>query len=417
MMSGPAHTESRMFDAIESLPPDPILGVNAAFRRDESPHKIDLGIGVYRDQAGNTPVPAAVHEAERAMIAAQTTKTYIGPLGNPEFNERITELALGPLARTLRPRTAAIQTVGGCGALRVGAELLHGSAPETVIHVSTPTWANHEPLVGSSGLALERYPYYDPATRGVDFDRMHSHLARLPAGAVVLLHACCHNPTGADLSADQWRNIAELVEKRGLLPFVDLAYQGLGTDLEVDVAGPRLIAERVPEMLLAISCSKNFGLYRERVGALVMLARDARGAGALATHQARTARRMYSMPPDHGAAVVARVLGDAAAAGKLGGGAWRDDGAAQQPARAAGQEPRRLPAGPRFFLARAPSRHVLAAAPARSRTHGASRASPHLCAHGRPGQRRGDQRRQCRAGSGRDWHAHCLSPRLGRRAD
>jgi aspartate aminotransferase len=310
MMDGPAHTESRMFDAIESLPPDPILGVNAAFRRDESPHKIDLGIGVYRDQAGITPVPAAVHEAERAMIAAQTTKTYIGPLGNPEFNERITELALGPLARTLRPRIAAIQTVGGCGALRVGAELLHVSAPETVIHVSTPTWANHEPLVGSSGLALERYPYYDPATRGVDFDRMHSHLARLPAGAVVLLHACCHNPTGADLSPDQWRNIAELVEKRGLLPFVDLAYQGLGTDLEVDVAGPRLIAERVPEMLLAISCSKNFGLYRERVGALVMLARDARGAGALATHQARTARRMYSMPPDHGAAIVARVLGD-----------------------------------------------------------------------------------------------------------
>jgi aspartate/tyrosine/aromatic aminotransferase len=299
-----------MFDKIESLPPDPILGVNAAFRRDESPDKIDLGIGVYRDQAGNTPVPAAVHEAEQAMIAAQTTKTYVGPLGNPEFNERITELALGPLSRTLKPRIAAIQTVGGCGALRVGAELLRVAAPETVIHVSTPTWANHEPLVGSSGLALERYPYYDPTTRGVEFDRMHAHLSRLPAGAVVLLHACCHNPTGADLTTDQWRSVAELVEKRGLVPFVDLAYQGLGTDLEIDVAGARMIAERVPEMLLAISCSKNFGLYRERVGALVVIARDSARASALATHQARTARRMYSMPPDHGAAIVARVLGE-----------------------------------------------------------------------------------------------------------
>ena len=301
-----------MFDAIESLPPDPILGVNAAFRRDESPHKIDLGIGVYRDQAGITPVPAAVHEAERAMIAAQTTKTYIGPLGNPEFNERITELALGPLARTLRPRIAAIQTVGGCGALRVGAELLHVSAPETVIHVSTPTWANHEPLVGSSGLALERYPYYDPATRGVDFDRMHSHLARLPAGAVVLLHACCHNPTGADLSPDQWRNIAELVEKRGLLPFVDLAYQGLGTDLEVDVAGPRLIAERVPEMLLAISCSKNFGLYRDRTGALLVCSHDADKLVDVRSQLAWLARNLWSTPPDHGAAVVAQILADPA---------------------------------------------------------------------------------------------------------
>ena len=299
-----------MFDTIESLPPDPILGVNAAFRRDESPQKIDLGIGVYRDQAGNTPVPAAVHEAEQAMIDSQTSKTYVGPLGNAEFNERITELALGPLARTLRPRIAAIQTVGGCGALRVGAELLRVAAPDAVIHVSTPTWANHEPLVGSSGLALRRYPYYDPATRSVDFERMHAQLSGLPAGAVVLLHACCHNPTGADLSADQWRSVAELVEKRGLVPFIDLAYQGLGTDLESDVAGARLVAERVPEMLLAISCSKNFGLYRERVGALVVIARDAARAGAVATHQARTARRMYSMPPDHGAAIVARVLSD-----------------------------------------------------------------------------------------------------------
>ena len=300
-----------MFDSLQSLPPDPILGVNAAFRRDESPHKIDLGIGVYRDQAGNTPVPGAVREAEQAILAAQTSKTYVGPAGNAEFNERITELALGPLTRTLRPRIATIQTVGGCGALRVGAELLRVAAPDTVIHVSTPTWANHEPLVGSSGLALKRYAYYDPATRGIDFDRMCSHLAEMPAGAVVLLHACCHNPTGADLTADQWHTVADLVVARGLVPFVDLAYQGLGSDLESDVGGLRLLAARVPELLLAISCSKNFGLYRERVGALVVIGGNADAAAVLATHQARIARRMYSMPPDHGAAVVARVLSDA----------------------------------------------------------------------------------------------------------
>jgi aspartate aminotransferase len=299
-----------MFDRLQSLPPDPILGLNAAFRRDDSPHKIDLGIGVYRDPAGNTPVPAAVRDAERTLLAAQTTKTYIGPAGNPEFNERIAELALGPLAHSLRARTAVIQTVGGCGALRVGAELLRAAAPDVVIHVSTPTWANHEPLLGSIGLALERYPYYDPAMRGVEFERMRTQLARLPAGSVVLLHACCHNPTGADLTLDQWRSLVEVIETRGLLPFVDLAYQGLGDDLETDAAGLRLLAERVPEMLLAISCSKNFGLYRERVGALAVIGRGPTVAAAVATHQARTARRMYSMPPDHGAAIVARVLGD-----------------------------------------------------------------------------------------------------------
>jgi aspartate aminotransferase len=311
MMRGqPRETEPRMFDSLESLPPDPILGVTAAFRRDEFPHKVDLGVGVYRDQAGNTPVPAAVHEAEQLLIAGQTTKTYVGPHGNAEFNERIAELAFGPLARSLRPRISSIQTVGGCGALRLGAELIRAADPQAVIHVSTPTWANHEPLVGSSGLGLQRYPYYAPATRGVDFERMSERLAQLPAGAVVLLQACCHNPTGADLAPDQWRSIAEIVERRGLLPFVDLAYQGLGSDLQSDAGGLRGLAERVPEMLLAISCSKNFGMYRERVGALVVLGSSPAAAAAIATHQARTARRMYSMPPDHGAAVVARVLGD-----------------------------------------------------------------------------------------------------------
>jgi aspartate aminotransferase len=299
-----------IFANLEKLPPDPILGVTAAFRADPSPGKIDLGVGVYRDAEGNTPVPAGVREAERAMLAEQRTKTYVGPLGNLEFNERIVELALGPAARGLRERTATIQTVGGCGALRIGAELVRASRPDAVVHVSDPTWANHEPLLGSSGLSLERYPYYDPLTRGIAFERMRDHFARLPSGSVVLLHACCHNPTGADLEAAQWSALVDVIDARGLVPFVDLAYQGFGDDLQSDVFGLRLIAARVPQFLLAVSCSKNFGLYRERTGALTIVGQNAAVASAIATHQARTARRLYSMPPDHGAAIVARLLGD-----------------------------------------------------------------------------------------------------------
>jgi aspartate aminotransferase len=219
-------------------------------------------------------------------------------------------MALGALAGGLKDRTATIQTVGGCGALRVGAELIRASRPDAIVHVSDPTWANHEPLLGSSGLALDRYPYYEPTSRGVAFDRMLEHFGRLPSGSIVLLHACCHNPTGADLDAGQWAALAAVIEDRGLVPFVDLAYQGFGDDLETDVQGLRLLAARVPQLLLAISCSKNLGLYRERTGALAIVAENATAAAAIATHQARTARRMYSMPPDHGAAIASSVLGD-----------------------------------------------------------------------------------------------------------
>jgi aspartate/tyrosine/aromatic aminotransferase len=299
-----------IFDNLEKLPPDPILGVTTAFRADPSADKIDLGVGVYRDAEGNTPVPAAVRNAERALLDRQVTKTYVGPMGNAEFNQRIVEMALGALAAGLKDRTATIQTVGGCGALRVGAELIRASRPHAIVHVSDPTWANHEPLLGSSGLALERYPYYEPASRGVVFERMLEHFGRLASGSIVLLHACCHNPTGADLDAGQWAALAAVIEDRGLVPFVDLAYQGFGDDLETDVQGLRLLAARVPQLLLAISCSKNLGLYRERTGALAIVAENATAAAAIATHQARTARRMYSMPPDHGAAIASSVLGD-----------------------------------------------------------------------------------------------------------
>jgi aspartate aminotransferase len=195
--------------------------------------------------------------------------------------------------------------------LRLGAELIRAATPDGIVHVSDPTWANHEPLLGTIGLTLERYPYYDPVTRGVAVERMLEHLDRLPSGSVVLLHGSCHNPTGADLLPDQWSAVTEVVVRRGLIPFVDMAYQGLGDDLDADAEGLRRLARHVPQFLLAISCSKNFGLYRERAGALAVVTESATAAAAVATHQARTARRMYSMPPDHGAAVAAHVLGEA----------------------------------------------------------------------------------------------------------
>jgi len=299
-----------MFADLEKLAPDPILGVTIAFRADPTPNKVDLGVGVYRDARGQTPIPAAVREAEGAVLSGQTSKTYVGPLGNAEFNQRIAELALGPLMARLRERLATIQTVGGCGALRLGAEILKATRKDPVVHVSTPTWANHEPLLGSSGLALQRYPYYDAAAHRLELERMLDALGSIPPGNVVLLHGCCHNPTGADLAPAEWEQVAELLQRRSLTPFVDLAYQGLGDDLERDAAGLRIIAARVPEMLLAISCSKNFGLYRERVGALTVLAESPAAAAAVSSHQARIARRIYSMPPDHGAAIAAHVLGD-----------------------------------------------------------------------------------------------------------
>ena len=297
-----------MFADLEKLAPDPILGVTIAFRADPTPGKVDLGVGVYRDSHGQTPIPAAVREAERAVLSAQTSKTYVGPLGNTDFNQRIAELALGPLAAALRERVATIQTVGGCGALRLGAEILKATRKEPVVHVSTPTWANHEPLLGSSGLALQRYPYYDAAAHRLEFERMRDALERIAPGNVVLLHGCCHNPTGADLAPAEWEQVADLLLRRSLTPFVDMAYQGLGEDLERDATGLRIIADRVPEMLLAISCSKNFGLYRERTGALHVINQTTAGADAILTQLVRIARTIYSMPPDHGAAIVNEIL-------------------------------------------------------------------------------------------------------------
>jgi aspartate aminotransferase len=288
----------------------------AKYRADPSAHKVDLGVGVYRDLTGNTPVLDCVRRAETEILAAQTTKSYVSAAGREEFNGAVEELVLGTAHPSRRDRRArAVQTPGGCGALKLGAELIRSAAPAAAVHMSDPTWGNHAPLLGSSGLRLERYPYYDPGAHELHFDAMLQRLQGVPAGDVVLIHACCHNPTGADLAPAQWEALAQLLQRRGLIPFMDLAYQGFGSSLDADAAAVRMVAERVPEALIAISFSKNLGLYRERVGALLVISESAARADAVMSHMLQIARSIYSMPPDHGAAIAARIFADPALKG------------------------------------------------------------------------------------------------------
>jgi len=300
-----------MFDSLPRVPPDPILGVSAAFQADHSPDKVDLGVGVYKDDTGRTPVPRAVKRAETDLLATQDSKTYLTPVGNAAFNAQVAALTLGSDFAGRKADLALAQTPGGSGALRLGAALLTAARPGAAIHISDPTWANHLPLLGSAGLGIERYPYYDAARNALDFERMLAALEALAPGSLVLLHACCHNPTGEDLDPAQWAALAEVIARRQLLPFLDLAYQGLGEDLERDAASIRLLARAVPELLVAVSCSKNFGIYRERTGLLIAVTAGGEAGGIIAGQLGRLARTLWSMPPDHGAAVVERVLASA----------------------------------------------------------------------------------------------------------
>ncbi|GGY70148.1 amino acid aminotransferase [Marinobacter zhanjiangensis] len=300
-----------MFETLKPLPQDPILQLMQTFRDDPRPDKVDLGIGVYKDDAGNTPIMAAVHEAERRLLAGETTKSYVGPAGSAGFNEAMARLILGDDSSLIGcQRTSVVQTPGGCGALRMAAEFLRLCNPDTTVWVSTPTWANHLPLLGGAGLTIREYPYLNRDTLQVDFASMLESLERAKAGDVVLLHGCCHNPSGADLSFEQWQEVTALIQRKGLLPFVDMAYQGLGDGLEPDAAGLRHLASQVPEMLVAASCSKNFGLYRERTGALMLISATVSINQAATSQLLSVIRSHYSMPPAHGAAIVEIILGD-----------------------------------------------------------------------------------------------------------
>lgn len=299
-----------MFETLNALPPDAILVLIGEHASDPRENKIDLGVGVYRDQSGQTPILKVVKKAEQHLVNTQATKSYLGSGGNHEFNDAIKTVILGDRARTDK-RITTIQTPGGSGSLRVAAGLIERAKPDVAMWASDPTWANHIPLLGSGGLNLKSYPYYDVDKKDIRFDEMLETLNNIPGGDIVLLHCCCHNPTGMDLSRDQWQAVAEVVIARNLVPYIDIAYQGFADGLEEDAYPVRLMLERVPEMIVSSSCSKNFGLYRDRVGSLSIVAKDGATSAVLRSQALNIVRSMYSMPPDHGAAIVGHILNHA----------------------------------------------------------------------------------------------------------
>ncbi|MDP5031034.1 MAG: aspartate/tyrosine/aromatic aminotransferase [Paraglaciecola sp.] len=301
-----------MFEVLPQLPADPILGLSAAFKADPNPLKIDLGVGVYKDENGQTPIVTAIAKAQKILLETETSKTYIPAQGVQGYIDGLTELLLGKAnPAVLENRVAAVQAPGGCGALRILSELIKRCNAETTVWVSDPTWANHIPLIGNAGLKIETYPYFDKDQASIRFDAMVESLENVKSGDVVLLHGCCHNPTGADLTKEQWQVVLKLAQKTGFIPFIDVAYLGFGDSLEDDAYGTRLLVNNLPEVIIAASCSKNFGLYRERVGLALMVTQNSTTRNAIQTQIQSIARAIYSMPPSYGGALVDIVLNNA----------------------------------------------------------------------------------------------------------
>ena len=301
-----------MFDVLELAPPDAILGLNEAFQKDSNPEKINLGVGVYKDEGGVTPILNCVKKAERKLLEQQKTKAYLGIDGIKEYGRLSRELLFGQGHRFLtEDRAVSIQAPGGTGALRVAGDFLRGHFQSSNIWCSKPTWANHPKVFESAGITVNAYAYFCPDSNGLNFDGMLNDLNQIPKGDVVVLHGCCHNPCGVDPSIEQWKQIAEVIKQRELMPLVDFAYQGFADGVESDAAGLRTLAESIDEMLVASSYSKNFGLYCERVGVLTAVGKNANSAAAILSHLKATVRTNYSNPPSHGAAVVSTILSDA----------------------------------------------------------------------------------------------------------
>jgi aspartate aminotransferase len=297
-----------MLEQLSPLPADPILGLLKAYGVDTNPNKVDLGVGVFKDDNGHTPILDCVKVAEQQRTDTETSKIYIGPAGEPAFNELMAKLIFGDHAVITDNRTRTISTPGGTGSLRVAGEFIKACKPDAKIWLSNPTWANHNGLFSAAGLTIASYPYYNHETKTLDFDAMINTLSTVPAGDVVLLHACCHNPSGMDLSKDQWIQVTALAKKNGFTPLIDMAYQGFGLGLDEDAFGPRLMASELDELLLCSSCSKNFGLYRERIGGFTLLAKDSATADIAHSVVLSVVRGIYSMPPAHGAAIVSKIL-------------------------------------------------------------------------------------------------------------
>ena len=298
-----------MFDRLNAVPPDPILGIISAYAADPSPKKIDLGIGVYRDEQGNTPILECVKKAEQILDSTQTTKSYLGPPGVAGFNSAITRLIFGEDSAVVNEdRVRTIQTPGGTGALRVGADLINAASPAATIWASDPTWANHDAIFPAAGLRMESYPYFDRNLSDLRFDDMMTALKDKGPGDVVLFHACCHNPCGVSPDPQQWEAITDVAAERGFLPMIDLAYMGFERGIEEDARSVRLFAEKCPEVLVASSCSKNFAVYRERVGAISVVCGTAGKAADVITVINSLTRKNYSMPPTHGTGIIDIIL-------------------------------------------------------------------------------------------------------------
>ena len=310
-----------MFENITPAPPDAILGLSEAFKKDPRDGKINLAVGVYKDAEGRTPVLEAVKAAERRLVDTETSKSYLPIDGSPAYARQVQALLFGRDHGIVEDnRAGTAQTPGGTGGLRVAGDYLHQNHPSAAVWLSDPTWANHDSIFEAAGLTTRTYPYLDRETNTLDLDAMLEALRDAPAGDVVLLHGCCHNPTGVDPTAEQWERVAAVLAERGLLPLVDFAYQGFGDGLEEDAAGLRAVAAACDELLVCSSFSKNFGLYNERVGALTVVAKDEEQAEAVMTRVRRSIRANYSNPPAHGGSVVATILDDDALRQQ-----WRDE--------------------------------------------------------------------------------------------
>ena len=301
-----------MWKNVEPAPADAILGLTEAFKKDGNPNKVNLGVGVYKDDQGNTPILSAIKDAERMLVEEQATKGYLPIPGDAEYGVSVQELLFGSNSSILdEKRAATIHSPGGTGGLRVGADLIKKFKPNSNIWVSSPTWANHKGIFTASGFNINEYPYYNPQTKSVDFDAMIESLKKIPAEDVVLLHVCCHNPTGVDLSNDQWDEVIEVAEKKGWLPFLDFAYQGFGNSLEEDRSAVEKLSETGLDFLIASSFSKNLALYNERVGALTVVSPSSAESAVAMSHLKKIIRVNYSNPPAHGGLSAKIVLTNA----------------------------------------------------------------------------------------------------------
>jgi len=300
-----------MFTKLIQLPADPILGLSVKFKADTNPNKIDLGAGIYKDEKGHTPVLSCVKTAEKFRLENENTKAYLSSAGSPLFNEKMTSLILGDHKVISENRIRTISTPGGTGALRTAGEFIKTCTPGATIWVSNPTWANHQGVFTAAGLNVKTYPYYDYENNSLDFEGMLAALKQVSKDDAVLLHACCHNPSGMDLSKEQWQQVADVAKQVGFMPVVDMAYQGFGQDLDADAFGLRLMADTVDQMIICSSCSKNFGLYRDRIGACSIIGKDSISADIINSVLLSVVRVNYSMPPAHGAAIVETILSSA----------------------------------------------------------------------------------------------------------